>query len=321
MIGKRKRKYPENLINMLGKKYGKLTVTGTNYIESKGVYTTHYVSILCDCGKSKIVRYDSILSGDTNSCGCLQGRPVACGIKFPVDSSGDHPLNGVWSDMKRRCNNPKRKDYHLYGGRGIKVCDEWNIKNYKGFINFLSDMEADYEEGLELERKDTNGNYCKSNCIWVDRKTQTNNLRTNLLLKGYGITLTNSEWVYLLQIPEATLLSDRVHSGKVDIEVLLSSTLKDRQYNILYKGEIKSASAVFVDLGISAGKRNRLITNHGDCISALNHLCVDFKLVKVREKHYLSFDEGIEALKLDKTTFGKSLRRKINDQTGGKYDL
>ena len=67
-----------------------------------------------------------------------------------------HRLYYVWSDMKRRCINPKRKDFKYYGGRGIKVCEEWMDIN-----NFISDMYPTFQEGLSLDRINANGNYEK----------------------------------------------------------------------------------------------------------------------------------------------------------------
>ena len=65
--------------------------------------------------------------------------------------------------MLDRCNSPKHKSYKDYGGRGIKVCDEWQGKD--GFLNFYNwSMQNGYEDGLTIERKDTNGDYCPSNC-------------------------------------------------------------------------------------------------------------------------------------------------------------
>ena len=83
-----------------------------------------------------------------------------------------HRLYYVWSDMKRRCINPKRKDFKYYGGRGIKVCEEWMDIN-----NFISDMYPTFQEGLSLDRINANGNYEKSNCRWATKTTQSQNTR------------------------------------------------------------------------------------------------------------------------------------------------
>lgn len=81
----------------------------------------------------------------------------------------------VWSSMLQRILNPKNKDYHNYGGRGLTISKRWQT-----FNNFHADM-GDKPKGLTLERVDNNKGYCKSNCIWATRKTQANNQRPKKL--------------------------------------------------------------------------------------------------------------------------------------------
>jgi hypothetical protein len=73
--------------------------------------------------------------------------------------------------MWYRCTNPKHKHYKYYGGRGIKVCEEW-----MRFENFLADM-GERPEGLTLDRRDPNGDYEKDNCRWVEWTVQVENRR------------------------------------------------------------------------------------------------------------------------------------------------
>jgi hypothetical protein len=87
----------------------------------------------------------------------------------------------VWIGMRQRCNNPKSKFYFNYVGRDISVCNEWN----ESFENFHNDMFNKYEDGLELDRIDNDGNYCKENCRFVTRQINTSNRRNQgKLLRG-----------------------------------------------------------------------------------------------------------------------------------------
>jgi hypothetical protein len=75
----------------------------------------------------------------------------------------------TWANMKQRCNNPNKKDYKYYGGRGVKVCEHWN-----SFENFYNDM-GERPKGMTLDRIDNNKGYFKDNCRWVDKVTQSKN--------------------------------------------------------------------------------------------------------------------------------------------------
>ena len=86
----------------------------------------------------------------------------------------------AWGDMKHRCNTPTAKAYPKYGGRGIKVCEDWHVYN-----NFKRDMWDSYLEHLKqygtrqttLDRIDPNGNYTKENCAWATYQEQRMHVR------------------------------------------------------------------------------------------------------------------------------------------------
>jgi hypothetical protein len=81
-----------------------------------------------------------------------------------------HPVYMAWTNMKTRCDNPNCTQYKWYGGRGISYCVAW-----KDFEHFYNDMFSSWQEGLTLDREDTNGNYNKDNCRWVTRQVQAEN--------------------------------------------------------------------------------------------------------------------------------------------------
>ena len=81
------------------------------------------------------------------------------------------PGYSSWRSMRKRCMNPNNPNYHLYGGRGITICDRWD-----NFPNFIEDM-GPKPEGYTLERLDTNGNYEPDNCVWATLETQNRNRR------------------------------------------------------------------------------------------------------------------------------------------------
>jgi hypothetical protein len=75
--------------------------------------------------------------------------------------------------MRMRCNNPQRPDYHYYGGRGIRVCDEWA----HDFQAFLRDMGPKPFKTASVDRINNDGNYEPSNCRWASKAEQARNRR------------------------------------------------------------------------------------------------------------------------------------------------
>lgn len=101
------------------------------------------------------------------------------------------PLYKCWVSLKQRCNNKSNVDYHLYGERGITVCEEW-VSDYPAFKKWA--LENGYIKGLSLDRKDNDKGYNPDNCRWATTKQQNNNARFNRHLTINGKTQTIAEW-------------------------------------------------------------------------------------------------------------------------------
>lgn len=85
-----------------------------------------------------------------------------------------HPLYGRWHNMLQRCYDTKCKNYRNYGGRGIRVCQEWHT--FRNFVEW-TESRSDYSPELQLDRIDNNGDYTPDNCRWVTAKENCNNRR------------------------------------------------------------------------------------------------------------------------------------------------
>lgn len=94
---------------------------------------------------------------------------------FYVAKYGKQPaLSNIYRQMKSRCNNPKNPRYSTYGGKGITVCDEW-LADSTPFVEWA--LSHGYQNGLTIDRIDTNGNYCPSNCRWVTRSENSKKMQ------------------------------------------------------------------------------------------------------------------------------------------------
>ena len=130
-----------------------------------------------------------------------------------------HILQQKLCDMKRRCYNPEEKFYKDYGGRGIKICDEWMDKK-EGHSNFQKwAVENGWEEGHSIDRIDVNGNYEPSNCRWATPEEQANNRRNNNYITINGVTKTTSEWARQIGISQ-NAFTGRINSGWTGEELL-----------------------------------------------------------------------------------------------------
>lgn len=114
-----------------------------------------------------------------------------------------NPEYDAWRGMQRRCYDSRRDDFHLYGGRGVTVCDRWR----ESFAAFLADMGPRPGPGYSLDRyPNNNGNYEPGNCRWATIVQQNNNKRNQrpprtFLTGPDGTVLSLIEWARRLGCP------------------------------------------------------------------------------------------------------------------------
>lgn len=160
---------------MQGLTFGRLTVVG---IEEKEKDRRQRFLCQCSCGNQKTVIGRHLLSGHTSSCGCF--RREVTGKRAFKHGESYTLTHTAWTRMKDRCYNENNKDYNYYGGRGIKVCERWH--DYRLFVEDMGHR----PDNLELDRIDSNQDYCKENCRWATRQQQMRNQRRSVILEYQG---------------------------------------------------------------------------------------------------------------------------------------
>lgn len=186
------------IVDLTEMTFGRLKV-----IEFAGIAKNRKALWKCECSCENhtiiIVQGSNLRNGNTQSCGCLHKEKFT-GYKHGYKHT---KLYGVWCGMKSRCQNPNSDSYKNYGGRGIRVCKEW--QTFEPFYKWSVD--TGYQEGLTIERKDVNGDYCPENCCWATQKVQANNTRTNHFIEYKGKRQTLQQWEEEAGLPIGQRLS------------------------------------------------------------------------------------------------------------------
>lgn len=198
--------------NLSGNKFGRLFVV--RFVEiHRG---RSFYECRCDCGNVVIKNAKYLCNGDTTSCGCLKTEnAIANGRKSQTHGLSNHPLYKVWASLKDRCFNEKSHCYYDYGGRGITVSAEW-----LSFETFYADVFPTYERGLELDRRNNDGNYCKENFRWATPTINKRNRRTRLFLTVNGVTKHIQEWSDETGISRHSIFGRIKYEGKKGITAL-----------------------------------------------------------------------------------------------------
>ena len=207
------------LKDLTGTRFGRLVVIerANDYISPSGRKVVRW-KCRCDCGNCIEVSVVHLRQGDTVSCGCFGKQRRAEGKLEKSHGCSRTRIYHLFQNMKYRCQNPNASNYTTYGGRDIRVCDEW--AGPRGFELFYEwAIRSGYSDDLTLDRIDVDGDYTPENCRWADSETQHNNTQNSVKLTYDGKTMTAAQWAREIGVDRHTIY-DRLKAGKPIAEVL-----------------------------------------------------------------------------------------------------
>lgn len=156
------------LSSYVGERFGYLTVVSVRRSEVNG-RTRGMFKVKCDCGTEKEILSHNATQGKTKSCGCRTSEFKGWNVKHGLHGTR---LYQTYVDMKQRCLNPNNSRFHRYGGRGIKICQEW-LDDFLAFYTWA--IANGYQSNLTIDRRDNDGDYTPDNCRWVTMTVQLQN--------------------------------------------------------------------------------------------------------------------------------------------------
>lgn len=171
-------------VPMVGKVFGRLTVKS----QGEDLYGGLAWVCECSCGEMTLVNGGHLRRGAVQSCGCLKREPTPYESQYRTHGMTNTPTYKSWQSMHQRCGNPSSDQYPIYGGRGVKVCRQWDR-----FEAFHEDM-GDRPKGFTLDRIDPDGHYQPDNCRWASPKLQANNRRNTSRIEWGGEILTTRQF-------------------------------------------------------------------------------------------------------------------------------
>lgn len=193
-----------------GERFGRLVVQRKEKLPGWG---TRWLC-LCDCGREKLVLGSNLDKGNTKSCGCLHDEVRRTHQMSKSD------IYAIWKSMRQRCNNSRAAGFENYGGRGIKVFPEWEIR-FESFRDYIGPRPS---KGHTLDRINNDGNYEPGNVKWATWQEQHANKRTTTNLTAFGKTQPLARWAEEYGINLRTL-HNRIYRCRVPLEKALTAPI------------------------------------------------------------------------------------------------
>lgn len=194
----------------VGTRFGMIVVTGQPFRTNQMLR----YPCRCDCGKETAPYRNNLLNvGDPQRkhCGCMTGKRN--GERLMTHGQTKTELYRRWTEMRRRCSDPKNISYQYYGAKGIRVCALWE-HSFEAFKEWADGdgYKPDAHPRLTIERKDSNKDYSPDNCKWATYAEQSRNKSDVRLIEFEGKKQCLLDWATSLGVPRG-LLNARLRSG------------------------------------------------------------------------------------------------------------
>lgn len=198
------KRYKNNNPKYIGRRFGRLLVYEIIFKEDTSGRNAIYWRCACECGNTVEARPQYLKSGNTSSCGCLKSEIRS---KQMTKRNIKHGMSGtrlhtIWNGMRARCNLKSGFAYAYYGGKGVKVCEEW--LDFQEFYDWAN--ANGYSKDLTIERIDVDGDYCPENCKWVSVSEQSRNKSTTIWVEYDGEKMSLAEAAQAAGLPYKNVL-------------------------------------------------------------------------------------------------------------------
>lgn len=209
-------------LNLEGKTIGRWKVGVSRIINGHT-----YFHCTCRCGKESVVRGSALEAKTTLSCGCLRAELTS--KRFFRHGLHSSRFYHIWQSMIARCTNLKHPHYRYYGGKGIKICQQW-----QKFIPFHDDMYESYlehtkrygEKQTTLDRINSDKGYYPRNCRWATYAEQARHNDTLVTWNGHTLSIT--QWAKRLNVDRYIFYS-RISRGKTPEQAIITPIKKRRK--------------------------------------------------------------------------------------------
>lgn len=159
----------------------------------------------CACGGSVEASIAWVKHLNTTSCGCVRVATITEKNTTHGKAVRGKPSGAYrsWQAMKQRAGSAKNYEQ-------VRVCLRW-----ESFENFLADM-GERPEGMTIERKDSNGHYEPSNCVWATSIEQAQNTSQTASVTINGVTQSINMWCRFYDITYGTVKQRRARGMSLE---------------------------------------------------------------------------------------------------------